>query len=237
AGITCYAVNGVCHQAANRILYHAGITVLGARGYGVSESLYGTYGRTPRWLLSRRCPAPFDQHPGITGDFPECLPAGIQAGGPARDYNEREHERERRYVQRVAGEYQKLSLQRLQSREWGDELVQFMATLFEYKIEYNLGFSAKDRVFHRLMDIRRNIESAQIEIESGYAEGALSTADFYAASDRVTASMQDQVAEILDDDQYEKLFDAKRGDIITLVDPAITGQAPRSGDLEPEGGR
>jgi hypothetical protein len=112
-----------------------------------------------------------------------------------------------------------------------------MATLFEYKIEYNLGFSTKDRVFHRLIDIRRNIESAKIEIESGYAEGALSTADFYAASDRVTASMQDQVAEILDDDQYEKLFGAKRGDIITLVDPAIAGQAPRSGDLEPEGGR
>jgi hypothetical protein len=36
AGIMCYLINGVCHQAANRILYPAGILVTGARGYGVS---------------------------------------------------------------------------------------------------------------------------------------------------------------------------------------------------------
>ena len=39
-GITCYLVNGVCHQAANRILLPAGITVRGARGYEVSEALF-----------------------------------------------------------------------------------------------------------------------------------------------------------------------------------------------------
>lgn len=37
AGIKCYLINGVCHQAANRILISAGITVRGARGYNVSE--------------------------------------------------------------------------------------------------------------------------------------------------------------------------------------------------------
>ncbi|MGH8025200.1 MAG: hypothetical protein ACREO0_00590, partial [Pseudoxanthomonas sp.] len=50
AGITCYLVNGVCHQAANRILLPAEITVAGARGYSLSVSLFGPYGRS-RGLL------------------------------------------------------------------------------------------------------------------------------------------------------------------------------------------
>ena len=45
AGIL-YAINGVCHQAANRILYSAGINVSGAGGYGQSVFLYGVNGRT-----------------------------------------------------------------------------------------------------------------------------------------------------------------------------------------------
>ena len=40
AGIKCYLINGVCHQAANRILYPAGITVRQARGYS-QGSKYG----------------------------------------------------------------------------------------------------------------------------------------------------------------------------------------------------
>src|SRR5512143_1288720 len=65
AGISCYLINGVCHRAANRILFPAGITVIGARGYDVSEALFGTYG-SPRGPFGT-CPSPFDQHPGVTG--------------------------------------------------------------------------------------------------------------------------------------------------------------------------
>ena len=44
AGIT-YALTGVCHQTANRILHPAGgITVAGCRGYATSTFLFGVYG-------------------------------------------------------------------------------------------------------------------------------------------------------------------------------------------------
>lgn len=46
AGIV-YAVTGVCHQAANRILYPSGKTVSAARGYRWSVFAYGTYGKDP----------------------------------------------------------------------------------------------------------------------------------------------------------------------------------------------
>lgn len=43
AGIR-YGVSGVCHQAANRILWPATLTVLAARGARTSMRMWGTYG-------------------------------------------------------------------------------------------------------------------------------------------------------------------------------------------------
>ncbi len=39
-----YAINGVCHMMANRILVQSKVMVKEARGYGVSSSLFGNYG-------------------------------------------------------------------------------------------------------------------------------------------------------------------------------------------------
>jgi hypothetical protein len=51
-GINLYGIQGVCHQLSNRILWAATsgtgdpVTVEGAKGYGVSRWMYGTYGTT-----------------------------------------------------------------------------------------------------------------------------------------------------------------------------------------------
>jgi hypothetical protein len=44
AGIV-YGRSGVCHQAANRILHPAGLTVAGSGGYATSVFVFGAYGR------------------------------------------------------------------------------------------------------------------------------------------------------------------------------------------------
>ena len=84
ARISCYLINGVCHQAANRILFAASVTVRGARGYDVSEALFGTYGR-PRGPFGT-CRSPFNQNTGITGDMPQCTDTrkGKRKAGLAR---------------------------------------------------------------------------------------------------------------------------------------------------------
>src|SRR5262249_49242562 len=76
AGITCYLINGVCHQAANRILLPAGITVRGARGYEVSEALFGPSGRAGATVELRK--APFDQPTGTTGDLSASTPMAMK---------------------------------------------------------------------------------------------------------------------------------------------------------------
>src|SRR5262245_12158331 len=81
-GITCYLINGVCHQAANRILLPAAITVRGALGYEVSEALFGTYGR-PGGIFGR-CKAPFDQLTGVSGDLPACTATALMMAAARR---------------------------------------------------------------------------------------------------------------------------------------------------------
>jgi len=49
-----YLVIGVCHQLANRGLYYTGKTVQGARMYGWSSFIYGTYGKCI-WGLRDYC--------------------------------------------------------------------------------------------------------------------------------------------------------------------------------------
>lgn len=53
AGVVPYAVDGVCHQSANRFLHSASVTLnLHVRGYWLSVLNYGQYGRTaPIFLL------------------------------------------------------------------------------------------------------------------------------------------------------------------------------------------
>ena len=51
AGIT-YAISGVCHQTANRILWPAGINVNSAKGARGSVFAWGSYGRDPGTLVA-----------------------------------------------------------------------------------------------------------------------------------------------------------------------------------------
>ena len=49
-----YGRKGVCHQAANRILYTAGVTVSRAQGFFASAFIFGVYGLGP-WGALKRC--------------------------------------------------------------------------------------------------------------------------------------------------------------------------------------
>lgn len=65
-----YGVTGVCHQAANRILRPAGVSVAGVQGYGASVFLYGPFGRGgwPEW---RQC---VNLNGGTTGSSSQGVP-------------------------------------------------------------------------------------------------------------------------------------------------------------------
>lgn len=78
AGIL-YALTGVCHQTANRILYPAGVIVSAAGGYWASVLLYGTYGTSTlpsliEWEIRKgRCG-------GVAGDMMANARGAVAAG-------------------------------------------------------------------------------------------------------------------------------------------------------------
>ena len=68
AGVQSATLTGVCHQASNRILYLARVTVAGCNGYALSTFIFSAYGR------------------GTWVELPGCTPAGPavvgSCGGP-----------------------------------------------------------------------------------------------------------------------------------------------------------
>lgn len=223
AGITCYLINGVCHQAANRILVTAGIFASGARGYGLSVAIYGPYGR-PTGPLGT-CRAPFNRHANVSGDLPECLGALPQVVGPMvveTAQTPEQEAREGRYLRDVLALY-------AEPQHWltsekdavGTGPEELMLALFGRKVEYDLGPSMPPPMLGRLMEARRSAERARVEIEAVYAHDKITPAEFVETSDAQAMWFQKATAEILKPDQYRALFDLEYGEVVRLADPDI----------------
>ena len=85
AGIVPYAVDGVCHQAANRFLFSAGTTLnYNVRGYWFSNFTYGTYGVSyPIWLATIYPPCAVKKAIPVARAPP--APISVAAGAGASD--------------------------------------------------------------------------------------------------------------------------------------------------------
>jgi hypothetical protein len=237
-GITCYLVNGVCHQAANRILLPANLTVRGARGYEVSEALFGTYGRE-RGVLGF-CQAPFDQHAGTTGDLAVCADtlaknlvnrSGAASRRPASP--SKPVPGERRYLRGVLALYRKAGrpsaragrASKASLAEAGRELEAFHVELFMHQVDFKLASQVSRDLDRRLKAIRRSTERSRQKIEEWFASEQLSAAEFVREFDAETTVFQHAAAGAMTQAQYRKLFDLKPGDVVTLADPRIVRKA------------
>jgi hypothetical protein len=221
AGVRCYLVNGVCHQAANRILLAGGITARGARGYDVSEALFGTYGR-PRGALGG-CRAPFRRHAGVTGDLPECAAAVAAARPPVRTASSAA---ERRYLRVVLAAYAKAD-RRLRSAAGldGPELEDFLVELFMHKVRFSLGARLDRSRARRLREIRASTERSRMTLEEWFARKELAARAFVAAFNAETILFQQAVAGTLNAREYRALFGLWRDETVILADPRIVRRA------------
>jgi hypothetical protein len=223
AGIKCYLINGICHQAANRILLPAGITVRGARGYDVSEALFGTYGR-PRGPFGT-CLSPFNQHADVTGDLPECVETRAtrkQVTRKGRTLSPEERSRERKYIKGVLAIYGK-DERALGSAKGlsGPDLAGFHLKLFMYKAQYSLGSKLDKTLSAKLKDIRMSAEWSRMKIEDLFTNEEMETSEFVKALNKETILFQEAAANALKPAQYKLLFGLKPGDTVVLADPRI----------------
>lgn len=215
AGITCYLINGVCHQAANRILFPAGILVSAARGYSVSSALFGPYGKTGFWP----CHAPFDQHAGVSGDLPECsaaknplksLKSVKKPPVPASRKNEDKYSR---LVMRSYAKFEPLSASVL-------DHMKFQADVFDHQIKFCLGEDLGDKA----KALRMAKETADMDhqyLANAFRRKEMSPAQFIKAFNKMTIRFQNDVATAVNKVQYKKLLGVDRDESIVLADPEI----------------
>jgi hypothetical protein len=223
ARIKCYLINGVCHQAANRILFPAGITVRGARGDDVSEAMFGTYGR-PRGPFGT-CLSPFHNHTDVAGDLPECVEPRAsrqQAGRKAPALSTKERTRERNYIKGVLAIYREDErvLRSVKGLK-GPDLAGFHLKLFMYKAQYSLGSKLGKTLSAKLKDIRMSAEWSRMKVEDLFTNKEMKTSEFVEALNKEIILFQEAAANTLKPGQYQLLFGLKPGDTVVLADPRI----------------
>jgi len=220
AGITCYLVNGVCHQAANRILLPALVTVRGVRGYHISEALFGTYGR----LLIWPCRAPFDQHPEINGDLPECSePDKVSVGTGILKLSAVERKIEQKYLQGVLALYGGPTGQavRMLKQVKIADVENHHMNLFLLMADFKLKSDLTENIRKKLGSVRKNTERLISKMEESYSNNDMPIHDYITEFNRETINFQNSLANTLKPEHYRKLLDMEPGDTVILADRKI----------------
>lgn len=230
ANVKCYLVNGVCHQAANRILFPAGITVAGAGAYWLSEAVYGTYGR-PRGFLGF-CEAPFHQHPDITGDLPECAEEEPAPMGLAAPETEPQPPGMANYLSRVNAAYTQAGAPGGGGPGGGpfamapEEAGAFQLELFALLTDYKLGEDYRGTSGgEALMSARGDFEQRRDEVERAFFYREMGVDEFVQAYNDLMVDFQRQSAEILPEAGYRALLAAAPEEPLVLGDLDAARQA------------
>jgi len=208
AGVTCYLVNGVCHQAANRILIPAGIQVNGARGYVLSLSIYGAYGKTG----GRLCYAPLRTHAGVTGDLPECLSAATATPPPrlALAAGEDAHIRAT-----------KLAYNRFNARTASaQDAMNFHVSLFEREMAHRFKGTMPRQAAAGLRQAKTRLELDHHQLTMVWALRNLPAVEFVKSINELTLRFQDDAANTLTPTQYRQMMDLGRDERLVLAEPA-----------------
>ena len=203
AGIRRYLIDGVCHQAANRILLPAGLTVAGARGYDLSSYIFGATGRCR-----------LDAFPGEAGDRPECLTGtGImedQPAWPAADPPEADG------LAQEAAELRRL---------WAAQ--PDVQARFGFNVGRFLGYvdrlfrgDLSGRKYDALAAIKMDQERRLDELEAALANSRADPVEFVRGFNTMTERFQVAAAETLNADEYRRFLGEDRDSRVLLGDPA-----------------
>lgn len=208
AGITCYLVNGVCHQAANRILLPAGILVSAARGYSVSSAMFGTYGKVGFWP----CRAPFNKCTGVSGDLPACAGTRSLLKSPKLPLLEGED----KYARAIKLAYNKFDPE----NESPLQAMKFHTDLFDREVKFRLG-EALGTAAKGLHLAKESVEMEHHHLVRALKDKQIKPAEFIKAFNKMTLNFQDNIANAINQRQYKKLFALGSDERVVLADPDI----------------
>lgn len=215
AGIKVYLVNGVCHQAANRVLFPAGILVSTARGYSLSVSIFGVYGKAG----AGSCYSPFEKHIGVLGDLQECAGRSAEAGGSMMHPNQGSAEISS-YLRSVRDLY------RLRGRESEDQdngsrkrIHEIEQEIFKQEIFHRFNGKLPSSLLPGLLNSKHRADIEHQQLSEDLSNGHLRPVGFVRAFNEMTDRFQLNCANALAESDYQQMFGVSRDVRLVLADP------------------
>ena len=212
AQIPVYLVNGVCHQAANRILTQTKIQVSNARGYWLSQSIFGTFGK----------PSPYNRHLRVIGEIPACSTIKTRPTDELelstllteqQVANERWLRQEHTRFIKMEGEAHTTST-----------IFDFMKAntqAFEASIRFRLnGLKLASSAMRGLLYAKETVEIKHFEISKLFLSKQIDSKKFIKLFNAMTKTFQDETSNALSAEAYVELFKLFPDERIVLADPA-----------------
>ncbi|GAB6265238.1 MAG: hypothetical protein STSR0001_06830 [Methanothrix sp.] len=185
AGII-YAVTGVCHQTANRILFPAEeVVVSKAGGYSASVLLYGTYGTNLKeWI----------------GRLKKCEDANAKRLSESPEIETPITSPESAYIQKVIGIYSKAERtdERFDITLLGKEL--------QLMMEFRLGGILDLEEVDSATKLQANFLEIKHEMDQDFLGGKISIERYVHDANEGIGDFLRQLAEVLGKDQFYKVF-------------------------------
>jgi len=199
-----YGYTGVCHQAANRLLKHAGTDVAGVRGYAASVALYGKYGRGS-WPQEAQCVSLY-------------IPSGqpLASGGGQSMASSTKTVQLSDYLE----ELKQRDLAALATLENAEDLLiadQELRSLIDHK----LGHSYDPRKIERISRLQHELQIARISLGAAVENGHSTAEEFFDKFNRVTSQTFQECEGILGRHDFQALFDASPEEASHLIEPTI----------------
>ncbi len=201
-----YAVTGVCHQTANRILRPSRKTVSKAQAYAASWALYGAYGGTnkvisPEWKGHEAICGIWDWKPD-----PVYLPED-----PERDHHfEALHIAHSHMAEAVRDRRASIpeALDELRKRE--------LESVVRSRIENGLPEAKLDSIASSRSDMLAELEPTLMTLA-----GPESISDSAERANKLLNAFLESVAGTLDAEQFKALFDVDPGTEVIVAEPDI----------------
>ncbi len=196
AGIS-YGLTGVCHQAANRILYPAGITVAAAKGYGLSMVTWGTYGRGA-WPQRDQCVQ-------LVSTQVPALPKGDEPDMQSKTLSGKVHAIHQRAFNNPA---------------YADSASVSRAEL-QALADASLGVQYDQAKIAMIINLQQTLHQEQESLVRQFDGQFLSKKQYLERLNALLHRIYSECEKILGSQDFEKLFGAPLDQVVHMVDPDV----------------
>jgi hypothetical protein len=216
-----YGITGVCHQAANRLLKHAGISVEGIRGYGASRAIYGRYGRGG-WSEEGECSR-------IHSDVGVTPPPASIGGSPMSSSKSAD-------ISRYLDELREKKFEALATAENAEDLFEAREDL-EDLFSTRLGKSYDPNKRALVSDLHHSLQIRRIALTAAMLGGKITTEQYFEEFNKEISGTFAKCEGILGKADFDKLFDTSAGEASGLIDPEIffASAAAKTAEVEASG--